>query len=171
MDKLIEDGCMGYYLTPTVLSHDKNIIMARAFRVNPEIDERYMVDIIIMCGEKLITTNTVDSIQLNEELVLFDRGDENNKFLKVIQEKRKDGLVYSLKLSLEDGDVIYIGRSEAKAMVRIWDMSLHRFSFARLVENTSLTEAQDWSESLVRSQLISHETYEKTKRPFDYDRD
>ena len=171
MDKLIEDGRLGYYLTQTVLSHVKNIIMVRAFRVNPDINERYMVDIIIMCGEKLLTTNTVDSIQFNEELVSFDRGDENNKFLKVIQEKRKDGLVYSLKLSLEDGDVIYLGRSDAKAMNRIWDMSLQRFSFTRLLEDVQLTDAEDWSKRLYSQRYISSETYERTKRPFEYDRD
>lgn len=171
MDKLIEDGRLGYYLTQTVLSHVKNIIMVRAFRVNPDINERYMVDIIIMCGEKLLTTNTVDSIQFNEELVSFDRGDENNKFLKVIQEKRKDGLVYSLKLSLEDGDVIYLGRSDAKAMNRIWDMSLQRFSFTRLLEDVQLTDAEGWSERLYSQRYISNETYQRTKRPFDYDRD
>jgi hypothetical protein len=171
MDKLIEDGRLGYYLTQTVLSHDKNIIMVRAFHVNPDINERYMVDIIIMCGEKLITTNTIDSLQLNEELALFDRGDENNKFLKIVQQKGKDSLVYSLKLSLGDGNVIYIGRSEAKAMNRIWDMSFQRFSFTRLLEDVQPTDAEDWSKRLYSQRYISSETYERTKRPFDYDRD
>lgn len=169
MNKLIEDGRMGHYLTQTVLSHDKNIIMVRSFRVKADIKERYLVNIIIMCREKLLTTNTADSIQFYEEMALFDRGDDNNKFLKVIQEKRKEGLVYSLKLSLEDGSVIHIGRSDAKAINRIWDMSLQRFTFTRLVEDIQLLDAEDWSELLYSQSYISHETYERTKSPFDND--
>jgi hypothetical protein len=171
MDKLIEDDYMSYYLTQTVLSRDKNIIMVRAFRVKLDIKERYIVDIIIMCGEKLITTNTVDSIQLIEELALFDKGDENNKYLKVVQQKLKDNLVYSLKLLLEDGVVIHIGRSDAKAINRIWDMSFQRFSFTRFLEDIQPIDADDWRKRLYSQKFISKETYEKTKRPFDYERD
>jgi hypothetical protein len=166
MDKLIEEKYMGYYLTKFPLSHAHNIYLVRGFLVDKDLKERYVTDIIFMCGEELITTSTTDSIQFNEELALFDRGDENNKFLKIVQQKGKDsGLVYSLKLSLDSGNTIYIGKSEAKAMNRIWEMSLQRLTFARMMEAVSLTEAQDWSEELFRFNLISNETYQRTMRP------
>lgn len=168
MDKLIDDYRRGYYLTLTPLSHQNDIVMVRSFHLNNELNERYMTDIVIMHKEQLITTNTADSIQFNEELALFDRGDENNKFLKVVQKKGKDGgTIYSLQLSFDDGSAIYIGRSQAKSMVKIWEMSLQRFSFARLVEDVTLIDAEEWNEKLYMQRFISDETYEETKRSFN----
>lgn len=168
MDKLIDDYRRGYYLTLAILSHQSDIVMVRSFNLNNELNERYMTDIAIMHEEQMITTNTADSIQFNEELALFDRGDENNKFLKVVQQKGKDGgIVHSLKLSFDDGSAIYIGRSQAKSMVKIWEMSLQRFSFARLVEDVTLIDAEEWNEKLYAQRFISDETYEEAKRSFN----
>lgn len=165
MDELIHEKHMGYYLTRFPLNHEHNIMLIRRFGVDEALNERYLLDLLIMCGEELITANTTDSIQFYEELALFDRGDANNKFLKPVQRQAKN----SLELSLNNGKVIYVKRSEAKTMVKLWDMSLQRLTFARLLENTDLISKADWCSALYKQAYISKETYEEMyKHSSDY---
>lgn len=164
MDELIQEKQMGGYLTRFPLNIEHKIMLIRCFGVDEGLNERYLLDLLIMCGEELITANTTDSIQFCEELALFDRGDENNKFLKPAQLQAKN----SLKLSLDNGKVIFIKRSEAKTMVKLWDMSLQRLTFARLVENENISSKADWCQKLYEQEYIAKETYDEMYKHTDH---
>ncbi|WP_151899629.1 hypothetical protein [Sulfurimonas hydrogeniphila] len=101
-----------------------------------------------MVEDEFITSNMADTILFKEELALFNYGDKQNKYLFPSTRTINQENVYSLELTLNSGKKIYITKSEAKAMVGLWNMSLQGYSFARLLEFEKEQTLETWTLAL-----------------------
>ena len=135
-------------ISHVILNHDKDIKLLRGFEENIKAKKRYIRNIVIMIGNEFITSNLADSILLKEELALFNFGDKQNKYFFPSSRTIKQQSVNSLDLTLSNGKVIHICKSEAKAMVVIWNMALQGYSFSRLLELEKKQTLETWTVAL-----------------------
>ncbi len=70
------------------LSKDKNVNLLKFFEINDEDCKKYLRSTMIMIGDEILTTNYTDTTQFIEELALFDKGNEQNRFFSVEQHKK-----------------------------------------------------------------------------------
>jgi len=131
-----------------VLNQQKDIKLLRGYEEDYENKKRYMRNFVIMIGDEFITSNIADSILLKEELILFEKGDDQNKYCKITSRTINKKQNVSLKLHLADKSEIFISKSEAKAIVKLFEMSLQGYSFARLLEFETKQTAQTWTLAL-----------------------
>ena len=116
-------------LTKVPLNRDKQIYLIRAFEYDYEHEKKYMRSAGFLVQNELLTTTFSDTIHFVEELNLFNGGNSQNKYLMMAEHNSVD----NLKLRLEDATV-YISKSEAKAICRIFNMSLSGYSMTRVLE-------------------------------------
>ena len=135
-------------ISHVILNHDKDIKLLRGFEENTKAKKRYIRNIVIMIGNEFITSNLADSILLKEELALFNFGGKQNKYFFLSSRTIKQQSVNSLDLTLSNGKVIHICKSEAKAMVVIWNMALQGYSFSRLLELEKKQTLETWTVAL-----------------------
>lgn len=168
MDELVIEKRMGYYITHVVLNVKHDIKMLRGFNVDEKSGKRYMANLMIMVGDEPITSHYADSIQFKEELALFDRGDNQNIFLTIVakqiekSQKKSDNTpptLYSLQPKIINNKNVFISRSEAKAMTKIWEMGLQGFTFTGLVENKEVMSQAMWYGLLYLNGYIINEKY------------
>lgn len=141
---------------PTVvdLHNKKQIALVRAFEVDAKNSKKYMRNVLFVVENEVISDNFADTILLKEELKLFDKGDEQNTFFKVVSRELNGKKVISLELCLDSGKKIYISKSEAKAIVDIWNMSMQGYSFARILEYENRQTLESWTNILHQSGLL-----------------
>jgi len=130
MDEIIEsyvsDGEI--FINKTPLIRDKNIYLLRAFLI--ENNKKYLKSFAILVENTLFAANFADTTLAFEELNLFDKGDVKNKFFEVVEHQK----VKNLKLKIK-GLKIFISRSQARAMCRIYNLSFLGYSTNRLLED------------------------------------
>ena len=107
-----------------------------------------MRNFVIMLDDEFITSNIADSILLKEELNLFYQGDSQNKYFKLKTRTIKNDKVHSLHMLLEDGKEIFVSKSEAKAIVTLWNMSMMGYTFTRLLEFEAQQTLESWTYAL-----------------------
>lgn len=141
---------------PTIvhLHNKKQISLVRAFEIDARNSKKYMRNVLFAIENEAITDNFADTILLKEELKLFDQGDEQNTFFKVVQRELNGKKVISLEFSLDDGKKIHVSKSEAKAIVDIWNMSMQGYSFARILEHENTQTLESWTNILYQSNLL-----------------
>lgn len=141
---------------PTVvpLHNKKKIALLRAFEIDVINNKKYMRNVLFIVENEAITDNFADTILLKEELVLFDRGDLQNTFFKVVTRELNGQKVTSLELCLDGGKKTYISKSEAKAIVDIWNMSMQGYSFSRILEYENQQTLESWTNILHQSGLL-----------------
>ena len=147
-------------LSHVVLNYKHNIKLLRGFGVDAKSDKRYMRNIVIMIGDEFATSNIADSILLKEELALFDRGDAQNKYLFPSDRMIKKERVNSLILKVSDNSEIFVTRSEAKAIVTLWNMSMQGYSFSRLLEFETKQTLESWTMLLEENGYLQLENEE-----------
>lgn len=149
MDELI-DTCKDnkIIISHVVLNYDRDIKLLRGFEEDANVKKRYMRNIVIMIGDEFITSNIADTMLFKEELALFNFGDKQNKYFFPSSRTIEKESVSSLALTLSDGKIIHISKSEAKAMVGLWNMSLQGYSFARLLEFEKEQTLETWTIAL-----------------------
>jgi len=130
MDEIIENYVANgeIFINKTTLNRDKNIYLLRAFL--RENNKKYLKSFAILVENTLFTANVADTVLLFEELNLFDKGDVKNKFFEVTEHQK----IKNLKLKIK-GLKIFISRSEAKAMYKIYNLSFLGYSTNRLLED------------------------------------
>jgi len=135
-------------ISHVMLNNDKNIKLLRGFEEDERTKKRYIRNIVIMVESEFVTSNIADTMLFKEELALFNFGDSQNKYFFPATRNINKESVFSLVLTLGDGKKIYITRSEAKAMVGLWNMSLQGYSFARLLEFEKEQTLETWTTAL-----------------------
>lgn len=149
MDEMIEKYSGNKIdISDVSLNNDKNIKLLRGFEVDESARKKYMRNIVIMVDDEFITSNMADTMIFKEELALFNFGDKQNKYLVPSSRKIEQENVNSLDLTLSDGKVIHIARSEAKAMVGLWNLALKGYSFVRLLEFEKEQTLETWTVAL-----------------------
>jgi len=149
MDELVEkyEGNR-IAISHVVLNQDKNIKLLRGFEQDINSNKRYMRNIVIMINDEFVTSNIADSMLLKEELALFNQGDVQNKYLSPSSRIVSEEKVNSLLLILSDNKKIHISKSEARAMVSLWNMSMQGYSFSRLLEFEKAHTLETWTVAL-----------------------
>lgn len=123
----------GEMLTPILipLQRDKKMFLIQIFEKNLDLNKKYLRGELIVVQNHFLTTTVSDTIHFTEEINLFDFGNIQNKYLSVTQyESTKN-----LKL-IYDGKVdIFISKSEARTIYKIYNMSHVGYSIASMLEN------------------------------------
>jgi len=114
-------------ITKVPLNRDKEIYLLRAFSI--ENKKKYLRNFAILVQNILFASNFADTVLLLEELNLFDKGDPKNKFFETTEHQK----VKNLRLQINDIK-IFISRSEAKAIYKIYNLSFLGYSLTRLLE-------------------------------------
>ncbi len=155
MDELInKDTINKPELTVVPLNNKHRIGLGRAFEIDTKTKKKYMRNIVFIIDNEFVTDNMADSVLFKEELILFDKGDGQNKFLKLTKRKLEDENVISLELKLDNEKEIFISRSEARAMVSLYNMSMQGYSFARILEYETQQTLQSWTNILYNNYLL-----------------
>ena len=158
MDELIfEDAMDRPMLSVVPLNNKHKISLLRAFEVDLQSNKKYMKNVVFMIENEFITDNMADAVLLKEELMLFEKGDKQNTFFKLKSRKFKDSNVLSLSLTLDSGKTIYISKSEARAIVSLWNMSMMGYSFSRIMEFETKQTARSWTQALYNNNLLELE--------------
>ena len=158
MDELIfKDELNKPELTVVPLNNKHEISLLRAFEVDIKTQKKYMRNVVFMIQDEFITDNMADSVLLKEELILFDKGDEQNTFFQLKSRKIKESHILSLSLKLESGKTIYISKSQARAIVSLWNMAMMGYSFARILEFETQQTIQSWTQALYNNYLLELE--------------
>ena len=158
MDELIfQDELNRPELTIVPLNNKHEISLLRAFEVDTKTKKKYMRNIVFMIQNEFITDNMADSVLLKEELILFEKGDEQNTFFQLKSRKIKESHILSLSLKLESGKTIYISKSQARAIVSLWNMAMMGYSFARILEFETQQTIQSWTQALYDNYLLELE--------------
>ncbi|MGE0738247.1 hypothetical protein [Sulfurimonas sp.] len=141
---------------PTIvhLHNKKQIDLVRAFEIDTRNNKKYMRNVLFAIENEAITDNFADTTLLKEELKLFEQGDEQNTFFKVVVREINGKKVTSLELCLDGGKKIYISKSEAKAIVDIWNKSMQGYSFARILEYENMQTLESWTDIIHQSGLL-----------------
>jgi len=138
-------------LSEVILNRNKDIKLLRGFDYDIESNKRYMRHIVVAKGKKIILDNIADAMLFKEELGLFNFGDPQNKYFSLSSRTLDKESVYSLVLSLSDDEKVYITKSEAKAMVGLWNMAMQGYSFAKLLEFEEKYSLKNWRAALVEN--------------------
>ncbi len=158
MDDLIfKDELNRPELTVVPLNNKHEISLLRAFEVDLKTKKKYMRNVVFMIQNEFITDNMADSVLLKEELILFEKGDEQNTFFQLKSRKIKESHILSLSLKLESGKTIYISKSQARAIVSLWNMAMMGYSFARILEFETQQTIQSWTQALYNNYLLELE--------------
>ena len=158
MDDLIfKDELNRPELTVVPLNNKHEISLLRAFEVDLKTKKKYMRNVVFMIQNEFITDNMADSVLLKEELILFEKGDEQNTFFQLKSRKIKESHILSLSLTLDSGKTIYISKSQARAIVSLWNMAMMGYSFARILEFETQQTIQSWTQALYENYLLELE--------------
>lgn len=138
-------------ISTVILNHDKDIKLLRGFEIDEKSNNRYMRNVVIMIENEFVTSMTADTLILQEELAMFNIGDSQNKYFYPISRTINKEVLHSLEFTFDDGRKIYITKSQARAMVKLWNMSLQKYSFARLLEFEQEQSLETWTIALERN--------------------
>ncbi len=117
-------------LKPIRLINDKQIYFIRVKEEDYVNQKSYLLGLMVMVGNELITTNYADTKLLLSEIKLFDRGNKQNTFTSL--EKFDNDI--NLKLNLHKSH-IYISKAEALTITSMFDESKQGVSMQRIIEN------------------------------------
>ncbi|MDX4037713.1 hypothetical protein [Aliarcobacter skirrowii] len=87
------------------------------------------LNILLVLNNEIITFNFFDTIQAVEEIALFELGNEHNKYFKIVELKS----VKNLKLMNKSH--VFISKSEAKAIVKTFNLLFSNYSFNFIFES------------------------------------
>ena len=122
-------------LTPKLipLNLDKKIFLLNIVEKEYDKKKKYIRTQLVVVNGKMLTLRFSDTIHFMEELALFDTGNDQNKYLAVAEHKN----IKNLKLKIENEN-IFISKSEAKAMYRLFNLSLIGYSLSAVLESEAI---------------------------------
>lgn len=136
--------------TKAPLLHDKQIFLVRAFEYDYERSKKYMRSAAFLVKDELLTTTFADTVHCLEELNLFDGGNDQNKYLAIAEHKN----IKNLKLKLES-NAVFISKSEAKTICRLFNMSLLGYSMSKILEYEYRFTPESLTKALFQNDYLS----------------
>jgi len=115
------------------LTHSKKIYLMRVFEQDFKVKKKYILTAYIVIQNIIITSNFSDTIHFFEEVSLFDNGNIHNQYFDVVEHLK----VKNLKLKHEELSV-FLSKSEAKSIIKLFNFSLQGYSLTRVLENEIL---------------------------------
>lgn len=151
MDELTEKAYSSHIqLIETYMVKDKKISIVRAFETDGIKKKKFLRSACIRIENLLLTTTFADTVHFIEEMHLFDKGSNQNKFFSVTE---KNG---TKSLRLKNGTKnIYITRSEAKTIYRLFNLSFVGYSTSRVLEYEYKFTVQNIAKALEQSNFLT----------------
>ncbi len=130
-------------IIPVALNLDKDIYLLHVFEEDDTLKKKYVRNELVLIKNQILTSTFSDTVHFMEELALFDTGNDQNKYLAVAEHQK----IKNLKLK-NINDNIFISKSEAKAMNRLFNMALMGYSLSVVLEKEFRFTPQDLTKLL-----------------------
>ena len=130
-------------IIPVALNLDKDIYLLHVFEEDNTLKKKYIRNELVLIKNQILTSTFSDTVHFMEELALFDTGNDQNKYLAVAEHQK----IKNLKLK-NINDNIFISKSEAKAMNRLFNMALMGYSLSVVLEKEYRFTPQDLTKLL-----------------------
>ena len=116
-------------IIPVALNLDKDIYLLHVFEEDNTLKKKYLRNELVLIKNQIFTSTFSDTVHFMEELALFDTGNDQNKYFAVAEHQK----IKNLKLKNID-DNIFISKSEARAMYRLFNIALMGYSLSVVLE-------------------------------------
>jgi hypothetical protein len=131
-------------IIPVALNLDKEIYLLHIFEEENTINKKYIRNELILVKNQILTSTFCDTVHFMEELNLFDIGNNQNKYLDITEYQSTK----NLKLKHNGDGNIFISKSEAKAMYKIFNLAFLGYSVATVLEKEYRFTPQDLTKLL-----------------------
>jgi len=118
-------------IVPVALNLDKEIYLLHIFHEDQKLNKKFIRNELVIIGNTILTSTFSDTVHFMEEIKLFDFGNKQNKYLNVTEYKATK----NLKLIYQGVQDIFISKSEALAMYKIFNLAFIGYSVATVLEN------------------------------------
>ncbi len=115
---------------PVALNLDKEIHLLHIFEEDQSVKKKFIRNELVLVGNQILTSTFSDTVHFMEELNLFDIGNNQNKYLDITEYQS----TRNLKLKNTGDKNIYISKSEARAMYKIFNLAFLGYSVATVLE-------------------------------------
>ena len=112
------------------LNLDKEIYLLHVFEENYNLNKKFIRSELVLIENEIFTSTFADTVHFMEELNLFDTGNNQNKYLDITEYKNTK----NLKLKSNTDKNIFISKSEAKAIYKLFNMAFQGYSVATVLE-------------------------------------
>lgn len=112
------------------LNLDKQIYLLHVFEENYNLNKKFIRSELVLIENEIFTSTFADTVHFMEELNLFDTGNNQNKYLDITEYKNTK----NLKLKTNTDKNIFISKSEAKAIYKLFNMAFQGYSVATVLE-------------------------------------
>jgi hypothetical protein len=137
-------------IIPVALNLDKGIYLLHIFEEDKVAKKKFIRNELILIKNQILTSTFSDTIHFMEELNLFDIGNNQNKYLDVSEYQSTK----NLKIKYNGDQNIFISKSEAKAMNRIFNLAFIGYSVATVLEKEFRFTPQFLAKLLHENQLL-----------------
>lgn len=148
---LRDDAGVELKIIPVALNLDKQIHLLHIFEEDQSAKKKFIRNELVLVGNQILTSTFSDTVHLMEELNLFDIGNNQNKYLDVTEYKSTK----NLKLKYSDDKNIFISKSEAKAMYKIFNLAFLGYSVATVLEKEFRLTPQHLTQLLHQNNMLS----------------
>lgn len=131
-------------IIPVALNLDKDIYLLHVFEEDDTLKKKYIRNELVLIKNQILTSTFSDTVHFMEELNLFDIGNTQNKYLDITEYQNTK----NLKLKYNGDGNIFISKSEAKAMNRLFNMALMGYSLSVVLEKEFRFTPQDLTKLL-----------------------
>jgi hypothetical protein len=137
-------------IIPVVLNHDKEVYLLHIFEEDHSAKKKFIRNELVLVGNQILTSTFSDTVHFMEELNLFDIGNNQNTYLDITEYKSTK----NLKLKHNGDKNIFISKSEAKAMYKIFNLAFLGYSVATVLEKEFRFTPQELTKLLHSSNLL-----------------
>ena len=138
-------------IIPVALNIDKKIHLLHVFEEDQSAKKKFIRNELVLIDNQILTSTFSDTVHFFEEINLFDVGNNQNKYLDVTEYKSTK----NLKLKYSDDKNIFISRSEAKAMYKIFNLAFLGYSVATVLEKEFRLTPQHLTQLLHENNMLS----------------
>jgi len=118
-------------IIPVPLNLDKEVYLLHIFEENYGLKKKFIRNELVVVDKHILTSTFSDTVHFMEEIKLFDYGNNQNKYLNITEYKA----TRNLKLQYDGDKEVFISKSEAQAMYKIFNLAFQGYSVATVLEN------------------------------------
>jgi hypothetical protein len=137
-------------IIPVALNFDKEIHLLHIFEEDQSAKKKFIRNELVLVGNQILTSTFSDTVHFMEELNLFDIGNNQNKYLDITEYQSTK----NLKLKHNGAENIFISKSEAKAMYKIFNLAFMGYSVATVLEKEFRSTPQHLTKLLHNQDLL-----------------
>jgi hypothetical protein len=149
---LRDDSGVELKIIPVALNLDKEIHLLHIFEEDHSMKKKFIRNELVLVSNQILTSTFSDTVHFMEELNLFDIGNNQNKYLNITEYQSTK----NLKLKHNGDENIFISKSEAKAMYKIFNLAFLGYSVAAVLEKEFRFTPQLLTKVLHENRLLGH---------------